>query len=831
MYTQFWLEEARKRQREGARETFLTLWVVAWRGVGAMSAGPEERVRQVGDLVWAKMDGFPIWPAQVFPRELCDDFGFDKRDVDKEFAETQMEFNAQGKGRVFMVLFFGDNSYDLYGTKDERVKTFELDEADLQRRKESVVDDYEDPDVAGSYCKALCEIQHVAMRRGGANEYQISEAFTFSELEDIQANTPYEVRNNLHKIAEVRSRSTRQLEKLNKLEGTSEPFASALWEYWKMDGGPGKLDRKVLKCNHKLGGEHVDLGTLFTEVNIRGGYEEVTKNKLWSQVGTVSAKKLHNANNLSTYTKRIYEYSLRELETYLRGGGKVENIDLPEYTLKGQTHKRPKEKKQVTLALFNKEKVHKHLRRLRLIAVYPKLRRNENYDEGLDVEKLVSSIKPNDGLMMNLKRSLEKGYLKLPLLEDGHMAEDGAVQVSATSEVDVQYRCASGKKRLSPKNVNGPLSKRLKTSGVTKTKAASLQGLTEKSAREKKRTVMAAPSTSRRDKDDDPDFSPKTRSSSDLPAAKKARKKVVVEKKVKQEEEDPEKKRLKEELARLKEEVKSYEKQTSMKTVRFAEATTSNGTNKANGTTAAAPAASRPSPAGIEAYDPKCKTVEIIFTEGHGAPSEAKLKAYAEIKNLRLVNVTRQSEGGDDKCLLDFESAKDAQTCAQNLEKGAFSIPARAMKVMTMKTVAVKKTFSAAGRRNFHNSRPSADPKSGDRKSSFAKGSSETLARPPSAPNGGAKPQLNPLQGSMGATAPAGAGASTSSAAAGAGASSSSASPKGLLDFLRSKSKNPVPQTTLTLIEEVQMKKGQGRLSEPDNKLFDLIEEIAKLIQ
>ena len=323
-----------------------------------MFAGPEERVRQVGDLVWAKMDGFPIWPAQVFPRELCDDFGFDRRAVDIEFAETQIEFNKQGKGRVFMVLFFGDNSYDLYGTKDDRVKSFELDEADLKRRKESVFDEYEDPDVAGDYCRAVCEIQHVAMRRGGPNEYQISEAFTFSELEDIQANTPYDVRNNLHKIAEVRSRSTRQQEKLNKLEGTSEPFASALWEYWKKEI-ISLGDRKVLKCNHKLGGEHVDLGTLFTEVNIRGGYEEVTKNKLWKQVGTVSAKKPHMNQSLSNYTKRIYEYSLRELETFLRGGGKVENIDLPEYTLKGQTHKRPKEKKQVTLALFNKEKVQK----------------------------------------------------------------------------------------------------------------------------------------------------------------------------------------------------------------------------------------------------------------------------------------------------------------------------------------------------------------------------------------------------------------------------------------------------------------------------------------
>ena len=51
--------------------------------------------------------------------------------------------------------------------------------------------------------------------------------------------------------AKVSLETTEEQEKiyghLNQLQGTSEPFASALWKFWISEIGPGHLESKVLK--------------------------------------------------------------------------------------------------------------------------------------------------------------------------------------------------------------------------------------------------------------------------------------------------------------------------------------------------------------------------------------------------------------------------------------------------------------------------------------------------------------------------------------------------------------------------------------------------------
>jgi len=123
------------------------------------------------------------------------------------------------------------------------------------------------------------------------------------------------------------------LSHLNRLEGTSEPFATALWNFWISDAGPGRLDNVVLKCPLSINKRPLDLQVLWHEVNIRGGYEDVKANKLWSTVGK-SFFPPPSCTNLSYIVRNVYEATLFDLEGVIRKDGRsVDGIQMPETVL------------------------------------------------------------------------------------------------------------------------------------------------------------------------------------------------------------------------------------------------------------------------------------------------------------------------------------------------------------------------------------------------------------------------------------------------------------------------------------------------------------------
>jgi hypothetical protein len=119
---------------------------------------------------------------------------------------------------------------------------------------------------------------------------------------------------------------------LNQLQGTGEPFASALWKFWISEIGPGHLEGKILKCPLSIAKKPLDLQVLWQEVNKRGGYLDVKANKLWSTVGR-NFRPPPSCTNLSTIVRRVYEETLLHLEAALKKKEKVVGIELPEPVL------------------------------------------------------------------------------------------------------------------------------------------------------------------------------------------------------------------------------------------------------------------------------------------------------------------------------------------------------------------------------------------------------------------------------------------------------------------------------------------------------------------
>ena len=118
---------------------------------------------------------------------------------------------------------------------------------------------------------------------------------------------------------------------LHKLVGTSEPFASRLYDFWIGPDGPGFQSLKPLRCAQTIHKRQLDLKVLWDEVNKRGGYAMVKENKLWATVGKVF-KPPQTCTNLSFIIRKCYQDSLLYLEEALRTNpGSVPGIALPEF--------------------------------------------------------------------------------------------------------------------------------------------------------------------------------------------------------------------------------------------------------------------------------------------------------------------------------------------------------------------------------------------------------------------------------------------------------------------------------------------------------------------
>ncbi|QDZ20494.1 ARID/BRIGHT DNA binding domain-containing protein [Chloropicon primus] len=127
---------------------------------------------------------------------------------------------------------------------------------------------------------------------------------------------------------EQRERIEQRYLALNQLQGTPDPFATALWRFWVSQHGPGWQDHKVLKCPLSIAKKPLDLELLWCEVNKRGGWEKVNATKMWSKIG-----KLFNppptCTNLSFITKKCYTEVLLPLEIVTRH----EQVAVPGITL------------------------------------------------------------------------------------------------------------------------------------------------------------------------------------------------------------------------------------------------------------------------------------------------------------------------------------------------------------------------------------------------------------------------------------------------------------------------------------------------------------------
>ncbi|UPR03823.1 hypothetical protein HOP50_14g71530 [Chloropicon primus] len=403
-----------------------------------------------GRLVWAGMEGYPMWPAQVIAPEHC---VFFSRDLTYQkltrvlFKQKSLlrDLEENKRGKPMVVRFFGECSWQIYGTADPMIKDFTLlDFMALETRKKRVEQDYKNIDLA-EYSKALNEIQYVALKRSGSlEEKDLKHMFPSEETWDIDAfDILVKAKENDYLEQELDD-----LECYNKLGNTKEygDFAESLWKFWISPVGPGRNEEvtkkeRTLKSG-KICGKTINLHKLWLEVNRRGGSDQVSKRKWWAEVGQMFQPGMQTkVADIDKIVKTCYMEALGDLELFLRSDEEhnVEGITLPEEELVEadlKLFKKPREKIPVDVLPFDKREIGESLGELKLLAVEPRLSPCNGFDEDY-LAQLGDTLRTlGEGQLWNLATSMKD---RVEIMIPNPDSEDGDLRIVAEKNVDVHY--------------------------------------------------------------------------------------------------------------------------------------------------------------------------------------------------------------------------------------------------------------------------------------------------------------------------------------------------------------------------------------------------------
>ena len=389
-----------------------------------------------GQLVWYKyekdgcdeVDRCPDWPGQVVQFQHTDLALSIPKGSDEMLGvlKEQPTYVEEGKGLMYLVRFFGGGDWEPAGAKDPRVRDFTPFEGHEMAKliEKAQTSEYyraareNNPKTFEDYAKALHEIQYVALKRKGLTTEELDRLIPADKVSEV----PYDLQEDLKTDVTL---TERQTERLNQLESTEgfEDFADALWDFWVSKHGPGRNHTRPFKSPHMISGRHVNLETLWKEVNSRGGMAAVTQNKRWTKIGTILGRggPKPPPTNVGRIAQKIYDHVFRELEFYLRSDATnvLEGIKLPEVIEEDLS---PVKRKRITVNVpkFDREHAKERLRDLKIVATRPTRKH------------VLSKIKGLEGsVLWKVAKSalMERGDLRLDLTEESQIVEEQAIKV------------------------------------------------------------------------------------------------------------------------------------------------------------------------------------------------------------------------------------------------------------------------------------------------------------------------------------------------------------------------------------------------------------------
>ena len=154
----------------------------------------EEKMEvKAGDLVWAKLEHSPWWPAQVVPIEHA--HIINATDAEEQLHEDEILQEYLKSDNVFdhphLVYFFGDGTYDFVQAKNLRG----LDGKDIDTMRDSKEIRELDADLRRDYKMATSEVKELLRRRRGIaknNRFDIIDVL--KQMKKLGANVPEKVK-------------------------------------------------------------------------------------------------------------------------------------------------------------------------------------------------------------------------------------------------------------------------------------------------------------------------------------------------------------------------------------------------------------------------------------------------------------------------------------------------------------------------------------------------------------------------------------------------------------------------------------------------------------
>ena len=142
-------------------------------------------VLEDGALVWGYYVGFPMWPAQVIPLELCHlALGRTRFEMEQELFVEQRK-RQKHDNKLYLVRYYGDGSYDFLSKK--QVREFQIGEKGAteqgvqatMRNLRAMKGVGKNVAEANALCfrRAVWEMEYCAHRRRGASQAQLMRLF------------------------------------------------------------------------------------------------------------------------------------------------------------------------------------------------------------------------------------------------------------------------------------------------------------------------------------------------------------------------------------------------------------------------------------------------------------------------------------------------------------------------------------------------------------------------------------------------------------------------------------------------------------------------------
>mmetsp|Transcript_9408 Transcript_9408/g.24155 ORF Transcript_9408/g.24155 Transcript_9408/m.24155 type:complete len:360 (+) Transcript_9408:392-1471(+) len=151
---------------------------------------------QHGDIVWAKLDAFPWWPAQIIPLELGKVINVPDAAAEYKTYLEQSGGGSAGKKRkrpqenIHFVYFFGDGSWDFMPSGC--LKKFDMSkESGMQEVARDTLND-EDGKTGKEFLKALNEATETISRRKGVVKQEgmkVLDIYKYMKKKNVQSTS------------------------------------------------------------------------------------------------------------------------------------------------------------------------------------------------------------------------------------------------------------------------------------------------------------------------------------------------------------------------------------------------------------------------------------------------------------------------------------------------------------------------------------------------------------------------------------------------------------------------------------------------------------------